>query len=67
MIAHAREHRNVIRLKSGDPLVFGRATEEIAALVNAGVAFEVVQESRPAFARQHSWAVHSLTAKAHRM
>jgi uroporphyrin-III C-methyltransferase len=32
----------VVRLKSGDPLIFGRAGEEIAALRNAGVAFEIV-------------------------
>lgn len=42
MIAHARAGRIVVRLKGGDPLVFGRAGEEIAALVAAGVAFEIV-------------------------
>ena len=32
MAEHARAHRRVVRLKSGDPLIFGRASEEIAAL-----------------------------------
>jgi len=32
----------VVRLKSGDPLIFGRAGEEIEALRNAGVEFEIV-------------------------
>ncbi len=32
----------VVRLKSGDPLIFGRAGEEIEALQNAGVEFEIV-------------------------
>jgi len=32
----------VVRLKSGDPLIFGRAGEEIEALKNAGVEFEIV-------------------------
>jgi uroporphyrin-III C-methyltransferase len=32
----------VVRLKSGDPLIFGRAGEEIEALRNAGVDFEIV-------------------------
>ncbi len=42
MIEAARAGQSVVRLKSGDPLVFGRAGEEIAALRAAGVAFEVV-------------------------
>jgi len=42
MVAHAANQRIVVRLKSGDPLIFGRAAEEIAALTEAGVAFEVV-------------------------
>jgi uroporphyrin-III C-methyltransferase / precorrin-2 dehydrogenase / sirohydrochlorin ferrochelatase len=42
MVAHARAHRSVVRLKSGDPLIFGRAAEEIAALAAAGVPFEIV-------------------------
>ncbi len=32
----------VVRLKSGDPLIFGRAGEEIEALRQAGVDFEIV-------------------------
>ena len=32
MIEHARAGRSVVRLKSGDPLIFGRAAEEMAAL-----------------------------------
>ena len=50
MIEHAREDRNVVRLKSGDPLIFGRAAEEIAALTEAGVAFQVVPGITAAFA-----------------
>jgi uroporphyrin-III C-methyltransferase len=42
MVESARAGQSVVRLKSGDPLVFGRAAEEIAALRAAGVAFEVV-------------------------
>ncbi len=42
MIAGAREGRSVVRLKSGDPLLFGRAGEEMDALAAAGIPFEVV-------------------------
>jgi uroporphyrin-III C-methyltransferase len=42
MIASARRGLAVIRLKSGDPMIFGRAAEEIDALREAAVPFEVV-------------------------
>lgn len=42
MIEAARAGQSVVRLKSGDPLIFGRAGEEIAALRAAGIPFEIV-------------------------
>lgn len=42
MVRLAREGRRVVRLKSGDPMVFGRAGEEIACLRAAGIAVEVI-------------------------
>ena len=38
----ARKHRVVVRLKGGDPMLFGRAQEEIAYLRSQGIAVEVV-------------------------
>jgi uroporphyrin-III C-methyltransferase / precorrin-2 dehydrogenase / sirohydrochlorin ferrochelatase len=50
MIEHAGAGRSVVRLKSGDPLLFGRAAEEIAALTEAGLGFEVIPGVSAAFA-----------------
>jgi uroporphyrin-III C-methyltransferase/precorrin-2 dehydrogenase/sirohydrochlorin ferrochelatase len=50
MIEHAQNDRAVVRLKSGDPLVFGRAAEEIDALNAVGIPFEIVPGITAAFA-----------------
>jgi uroporphyrin-III C-methyltransferase len=42
MIEHAEQGRRVVRLKSGDPSVFGRLGEEIEALREAHIEFEIV-------------------------
>jgi len=42
MVSYAKSHEVVVRLKGGDPLLFGRAGEEITALREAGVEFEIV-------------------------
>ena len=42
LVDAARRHRVVVRLKGGDPMLFGRAQEEIAALEAAGIEYEVV-------------------------
>jgi uroporphyrin-III C-methyltransferase len=39
---HARAGGIVVRLKGGDPMVFGRANEEMAALDAAGIAYEII-------------------------
>jgi uroporphyrin-III C-methyltransferase len=42
MVQCARKHDSVVRLKSGDPAVFGRLGEELDALREGGISFEIV-------------------------
>jgi uroporphyrin-III C-methyltransferase len=49
MIGWASQGMQVVRLKSGDPLIFGRLGEEIEALRKAGIAFEIVPGVTSAF------------------
>jgi uroporphyrin-III C-methyltransferase len=50
LVASAASHEIVVRLKGGDPVLFGRAAEEIQALREAGADFEVVSGISAAFA-----------------
>ena len=74
MIEHAQARRSVVRLKSGDPLLFGRASEELAALAEAGVPFEIVPGVSAAFAAaaaigrsltDRDWASHVILTTGH--
>ena len=42
LIERARRGQTVVRLKGGDPLIFGRGGEEMEALTAAGIPFEIV-------------------------
>src|SRR2546422_8477668 len=42
LIDKAREGKQVVRLKGGDPFVFGRGAEEAEAIAGAGIPFEMV-------------------------
>jgi uroporphyrinogen III methyltransferase / synthase len=72
MIAAAREGKTVVRLKSGDPNLFGRGAEEAEQLTAAGIPYEFVPGVTAAFAaashagipithRQHASAVALIT------
>ena len=50
LVALGRAGKRVVRLKSGDPLVYGRAAEEMAALAEAGIGYEIVPGITSAFA-----------------
>lgn len=63
LVEAARTHRTVIRLKGGDPMVFGRAQEELDALAAAGIETEVVPGVTSALAASASLGL-SLTRRA---
>jgi uroporphyrin-III C-methyltransferase / precorrin-2 dehydrogenase / sirohydrochlorin ferrochelatase len=50
MVEHVRANRSVVRLKSGDPLIFGRAAEELSALREAGIELQIVPGITSGFA-----------------
>ena len=62
LVEAARSHATVVRLKGGDPMLFGRAQEEIEALDAAGIAWEVVPGVTAALAAASSLGI-SLTRR----
>jgi len=76
LVRHAQRGHAVVRLKGGDPSVFGRLDEELAALAEAGIAAEVVpgvtaaiaaaaQTQRPLTRRGSGRSVSLTTAMTH--
>jgi uroporphyrin-III C-methyltransferase len=64
MVQLAREGKMIARLKSGDPLLFGRAGEEMEALRRAGIDFEVIPGVTAALGAAASAQI-SLTDRRH--
>lgn len=50
LVTLGKEGKRVVRLKSGDPLIYGRAAEEMAALRQAGISYEIIPGITSAFA-----------------
>lgn len=61
---HAKDGHHVVRLKGGDPSIFGRLAEELDAVSDAGLAFEVVPGVTAAAAASAS-AAAPLTERGH--
>jgi len=64
MVSLAREGKIVARLKNGDPLLFGRAGEEMEALRRAGIEFDVIPGVTAALGAAASTGI-SLTDRRH--
>ena len=64
LVSSARERGAVVRLKGGDPSVFGRLAEEIEAVRAAGLGFEIIPGVTAATAASASAGI-SLTARGH--
>jgi uroporphyrinogen III methyltransferase/synthase len=64
VIDKAREGKQVVRLKGGDPFVFGRGAEEAEVIANAGISFEIIPGITSAIAGP-AYAGIPMTHRAH--